>query len=88
MKNESWALALRIMAKLTGWIAFPVIIATFLGSWLDKRFDTAPWLFLGTIGVSFIVSMYGLVVNALKEFKKIDAEYEKNKEDKNKLIKK
>jgi F0F1-type ATP synthase assembly protein I len=88
MKNESWALALRIMAKLTGWIAFPVIIATFLGQWLDERFNTSPWLFLGTIGLSFMISMYGLVVNALKEFKKIDTEYEKNKEEKNKLIKK
>ncbi|MFA5130905.1 MAG: AtpZ/AtpI family protein [Patescibacteria group bacterium] len=81
MKNESWALALKVMAKLSGWIAFPVIIATFLGKWLDKKFGSEPWLFLGTVGLAFIVSMYGLIINALQEFKKIDAEYAKNKKE-------
>ncbi len=81
MKNESWALALKVMAKLSGWIAFPVIIATFLGKWLDKKFGTEPWLFLGTVGLAFLVSMYGLIINALKEFKKIDSEFAENKKD-------
>ena len=57
MKNESWALALKIMAKLSGWFAFPVIIAIFLGKWLDKKFGTEPWLFLTTVGVAFLISM-------------------------------
>lgn len=85
MKNDNWSLALRVMANLSGWIAFPVIIALFLGRWLDKKFNSEPWLFLATIGVAFLVSMYGLVVNALKEFKKIEKEYPapkaKDKED-------
>lgn len=88
MKKEIWSQALTIMAKLTGWIAFPVIIATFVGQWLDGRYGTGPWLFLASIGVSFIVSMYGLTTNALNEFKKIEKEYDKDKENKNKLIKK
>ena len=58
------------MAALSGWIAFPVIIALFLGKWLDKKFNTDPWLFLATIGLAFLISMYGLVINALKEFKR------------------
>jgi F0F1-type ATP synthase assembly protein I len=89
MKNDSWSLALKIMARISGWIAFPVIIGVFLGKWLDARFQTEPWLFLATVGCSFLVSMYGLVINAMKEFKKIEDEYNKNKEAvKNEEIKK
>ena len=88
MKNESWSIALKVAAKLSGWVAFPVIIGTFLGQWLDKKYDTEPWLFLATIGFAFIVSIYGLIVSALKEFKAIDLEYNKKKEEKNNLIKK
>jgi len=79
MKNDSWDLALKVMANVSGWIAFPVIIGLFLGRWLDNKFGTAPWLFLGTIGVSFTVSMYGLVINALKEFKLVEKEYRAKK---------
>jgi len=79
MKNDSWNLALRVMANISGWIAFPVIIGLFLGKWLDKRFGTDPWLFLVTIGVCFFISIYGLSINALKEFKKIEKEYAADK---------
>lgn len=72
MKDTTWSIALRIMTKLTGWIAFPIIIGVFLGRWLDRKYGTEPWLFLATIGVAFVISMYGLVINAVKEFKKIE----------------
>jgi F0F1-type ATP synthase assembly protein I len=75
MKNDNWGLALRVMAQLSGWIAIPVIIALFIGKWLDKKFSTEPWLLLATIGGAFLVSMVGLIMNALKEFKRIEKEY-------------
>jgi len=74
--------ALQVFAKLSGWIAFPVIIGAFLGKWLDKRYGTEPWLFLGVVGFSFIISMFGLVSNALKEFKKIEKQSKEEKENK------
>ena len=74
MKNSTWGPALKIMANISGWIAFPVIIGLFLGKLLDRHFGTEPWLFLATIGIFFIVSMFGLTANALKEFKKIEKE--------------
>ncbi len=82
-KNNYWPTALRIMVRLTGWIAFPVIIAIFLGKWLDRRYDTEPWLFLLTIGISFTISMIGLVINAVKEFKKIEREVQAKPDEKN-----
>lgn len=72
MKNDIWGSALRVLANISAWVAFPVLIGVFLGRWLDKRFDTTPWLFLITIGVCFLVSMYGLVINAQREFKRIE----------------
>ncbi len=88
MKNESLKLALKVTAKLSSWIAFPVLIGTFLGQWLDERFNTEPWLSIVTIGFAFIISMYGLVSHALQEFKKVNEEYDKEKAEKNNLIKK
>ncbi|MFA6994925.1 MAG: AtpZ/AtpI family protein [Patescibacteria group bacterium] len=79
MKNDSWGLALKVMANVSAWIAFPVIIGLYLGKWLDKKLGTDPWLFLLTIALCFAVSIYGLTVNALKEFKQIEKEYRDKK---------
>lgn len=78
-KND-WASALKIFLNLSYWIAFPVLIGSFLGRWLDRKYGTEPWLFLGVLGFCFLISMYGLITKALKEFKKIDEEY-KSKQD-------
>ena len=75
MKNNSLNTALRIMANISAWIAFPVIIGLYLGKWLDNKFGTDPWLFLITIAFCFLVSVYGLVVSARQEFKKVEKEY-------------
>lgn len=83
MKNDSLNISLRIMAGVSGWIAFPVIIGLYLGKYLDKKFGTEPWLFIIIIAGSFVVSMYGLLVNAQREFKKIEKEY-RDKNIKNK----
>jgi F0F1-type ATP synthase assembly protein I len=80
MKDNTLALALKIIAPLSGWIAGPIIIGLFLGKWLDKHFNTEPWLFLTTIGFCFLISMFGLVINAKKEFAKIEAEAAADKE--------
>ena len=79
MKNNYLAITLRVVANLTAWIAGPVLIGVFLGKWLDNRYHTEPWLFLASIGFCFLISMYGLVTNALKEFKKIEIEADREK---------
>ena len=77
MKNYSWATVVRMVAVLSAWIIFPVFIGLFLGQWLDKKYGTTPWLFLITTGVAFVVSMFGLIINALKELNKIEEENKK-----------
>jgi F0F1-type ATP synthase assembly protein I len=76
MKDNYLAISLRVLANITAWIAGPVIIGVFVGKWLDNKYHTEPLLLLVTIGLCFLISMYGLVINALKEFKKIEIEAE------------
>ena len=74
-----WADGLMLFARLSSWIAIPVILGAFLGKYLDDKYDSEPWLFLLLVGLSFIVSMIGLVRNTLKEYKKIEGESTNNK---------
>lgn len=71
-QDNAWQTALVIFTRLSVWIGVPIVLAVFLGKWLDNKYHTEPWLFLTTVGVAFILSMFGLIKETLKEFKKID----------------
>ncbi len=66
-----WQPAVKMSLRFSGWIVFPVLIAMFLGHWLDDKYNTEPWMFLIVIGLAFIISMIGLIKSATKEFDKI-----------------
>ena len=72
MEAPWWQPALLMFSRLSGWIIGPIILAIFLGKWLDKRYDTEPWLFLVSIGAAFLISIVGLVKDAMKEIEKFD----------------
>lgn len=72
-----------IVSRLSAWIAAPIIIALYLGKWLDNKYDSAPKLLLLCIGVAFIASMTGLIKNTIAESKKI-SELGKNGQPDNK----
>ena len=61
-----------------------MIIALYLGKWLDNRYQTEPWLFLASMGVAFMVSSVGIVVITLKYIKEIEEEAQAKKEALNK----
>ncbi len=66
-----WQPGLLMFSRMSGWIIGPIILGIFLGKWLDRRYDTEPWLFLGAVGLAFIISMVGLVKDAFKEMEKL-----------------
>jgi len=72
IKIAWWQPALMVFLKLSVWIATPIIVALYLGEWLDKKYNSEPWIFLICIGIAFTISMIGLVSNTIKELKKID----------------
>ena len=63
-KKSYWHDSLIVFAKMSGWIGGPIVVALFLGKWLDTKFGTAPFLFLGTIAVAFLVSSLGIAREA------------------------
>jgi len=83
-KEKPWWLpAIFLFVKMSGWVALPVILATYIGKYLDRKYNTDPWLFLFAVGVAFLFSMIGMAKNAIKEMKKIDDEgMEKNNKEK------
>lgn len=79
MENKSTdmkyrALAWRVLATTSAWIVGPILIAWPIGNFLDKYYNSSPWGLLISLGISFLISMYGLLISTLKEFKKISSD--------------
>lgn len=70
---------MQLFLKLSGWIGGPIIIAVFVGKYLDRRYSSEPWLFLSTVGISFVISMVMLIKIGFEEFKKIEKQESKKK---------
>lgn len=68
-----WQEPLSIFYRLSGWVILPLIVGVLLGRWLDRRYNSDPKWFLIVIGLAFIISTVGLVVQAKSEFKKISS---------------
>jgi len=62
-----WQPGIIIFAKVSAFVAFPIIIALFLGEYLDKKFDTTPWIFLGLTFIAFMISLR-LIWRGMKKY--------------------
>jgi F0F1-type ATP synthase assembly protein I len=82
-KNQKswWQPGLILFFRLSSWIGFPVILALFLGSWLDEKFNSKPWIFISVTLLAFFLSIYGIIIEGRREMKKI-------KKDKKEIINK
>lgn len=78
--DKTWSIAIRTMGIASAWIAGPVLLGLVIGKWLDQKYSSAPWLMIVSLSFFFMVSMFGIVKNALKEFKKIEEEIKINKD--------
>jgi len=76
-----WQPGIVLFAKLSGWIIGPILVAIFIGKYLDDKYNTDPWLFLLSVGVAFGLSTFGIIRDALIELKRIEKEEEAKKED-------
>ena len=64
-----WQPALIIGFQITGWILGPLLVALFLGQWLDKKYNSNPKFLLICVGVAFVVSNVGMILNTIKTTK-------------------
>lgn len=79
-KSPWWQPSIILFTRMSGWIAGPIIIAIFVGKYLDQKYNTEPWLFLLSVGVAFLISMVGIVRDAMKAMKEIDKKDTRDKE--------
>lgn len=77
-KVEWWQQGMELFLRLSGWIGGPIIIAVFVGKWLDRRYHSEPWLFLLSTATAFLFSMGALIVIGNKEFGKIEKDNRKS----------
>ena len=65
---------LELFFQLSGWLVGPLVLALFLGRWLDQKYSTKPWLFLGFTGIAFIITVVGMGSQAVKFIREIEQE--------------
>ncbi len=69
-----WQPAIEMFWKVSVWVAGPIVIALFVGKYLDRRYGTSPWIFLTATGISFIISMVAITQILMKYIKNMEAE--------------
>ncbi len=67
-----WQPAISLFAQISAWIVFPILLALFIGRWLDDRYDREPFFILLCVGLAFAVTMFGLIKQTAAAMKKID----------------
>jgi F0F1-type ATP synthase assembly protein I len=78
-KSPWWRPAVLIFSNISGWIVGPIIIALIVGKYLDKKYNSDPWFFLGLTGIAFFISIFGIVKILMKYLKEIEIEAEEKK---------
>lgn len=75
-----WQQGLVVFVQISGWIIGPIILALFLGKWLDNKYQTDPRYLLICVAVAFVISNVGLVREVIRYSRKMK-KMEKNKKD-------
>jgi len=86
-KEPWWKDGIIIFSKVSGYIIVPVILGSYIGKYLDQKYNTEPTLFLVSIGIAFISTIF-LIWREMKVYKKkldLSAQAEKEENQKNNL---
>ncbi|MDP2789520.1 MAG: AtpZ/AtpI family protein [bacterium] len=74
LQKQGFWQALGMAWELGYIIAIPIVILGLGGRFLDKRFDTSPWLFLAGVLLSIVLTSFGLVWKFKKLLKDVEQE--------------
>jgi len=72
-----WQPAMEVFYQVTGLIAGPVIIALFLGRYLDDKYQSGQKFFFFLLALAFIVSITGIMTLTKRYAKKTAKEIKK-----------
>ena len=73
-----WRDGLIIFTKVSAYIAVPIIIALYLGKYLDEKYNTNNLMFFILVAIAFLSTIY-LIWKEMKIYKKKMDQEEKNK---------
>lgn len=80
-KSPFWTVGLKLFVEVTSWIAIPIVLSLLAGKWLDDRYQTEPWFFLGLTGLAFIATLVGIVRIGKRYIKEAENTVNKNGDD-------
>ena len=80
--KQVWRQALLVFGRMSGWVATPILLAVFLGRWMDTKKGTENFWFFIFIGLGFFISVYGIFKEAKKYQQSMDAEDQLKKQKK------
>lgn len=78
-KGSDTRIALFLFAKISGWIAVPVVVSLYVGNWLDGKFSSGNTFFYLLTACAFVVSLVGIVKEAKKSAKEIESNMQRSK---------
>lgn len=79
-KKPWWREGVLLSAKVSAYIAVPVIVTSYLGKFLDKKYGTAPYLFLILTAIAFASTIY-LIWKEVKAYQRKINKEEREKSD-------
>ena len=74
-----WRDGIIVFVKVSGYIAFPIILASFIGKYFDEKYNSSNKFFFIAITIAFISTIY-LIAKEMKVYKKkLEKEEKENK---------
>jgi len=77
--SSEWQKGLGLAMQLSGWLIGPLLLALFLGQYLDEKYQTAPLFFLILTGLAFLATAGGMTLETIKYMKGLEKELKKSK---------
>lgn len=79
LKNNNMWQYLALAGNIGAVIALPLVALAILGRFLDRKWETSPWIFITSIVLAFIISTFILATKTLQAMKALESTHdEKN----------
>jgi F0F1-type ATP synthase assembly protein I len=80
-----WKPGLVIFSKVSASVAIPIVLALFIGKYLDKKYNSEPWIFLGLTAIAFIISIFSIWRNVKKYIDDLEKKEKEKRESQKEL---